>query len=209
MGGWIITKLAAPGSIGMNADENEHTELQRTDKLQILGLIGNWKDNEANRFWTRFNILLLVNSALLAATGLVLRSKQSTSVLVVSKHISISLASLLSGTGFIVCLVWFGVLKISKHYEIRWIKDMDRLRKTDSELAKYVTGYSDESSATESPFAAKATSLAFTIPVIFIILWTLLFVGEIGYKSANQGLQATPESPVVLRDRFNGGAPEP
>jgi len=38
------------------------------ETLKLLEMVGSWKDSEADRFWTRFNFVFLVNSALLATT---------------------------------------------------------------------------------------------------------------------------------------------
>lgn len=162
----------------------KQSSFQLEKKIELLGLIGTWKDNETNRFWTRFNVFLLANSGLLASMGLIFRLRENPVKSFSLDNGSIFLSFILCIVGFSLCIIWLWVLKIAKRYETRWIKDMDKLCKTDNILTEYVTGYSDNSARrnefnSKKKYFFKATTLTKCVPILFATLWVILFIAQL------------------------------
>ena len=156
--------------------ESEGSEKPTPDEtLKLLEIVGSWKDTEADRFWTRFNFVFLINSALLATTLIAYSSDKNLLPLeLCGKHLSI--IALLALLGAVVSVVWFFLLLSAKRYEDRLIDDIDRILADVDRFKAKVKGYSDRSAGTKS---IKATIYARIIPWMFVIFWLVLFIASL------------------------------
>ena len=155
----------------MNEDSNK---LTIEHKLQLLSTIGSWKESESNKYWTRFNIFLALNTGLLAAVGVALDSDSGSFQIVIAEDWKLSVILVLCFVGLVISLIWFELLKVAKYYESRLIHDINELVTSDSGLKEYVSGYSDDSSPIKSPTTFKATTYAKFVVIVFVLLWAFL-----------------------------------
>jgi len=144
-------------------------DLSQHEKMNLVVAIGNWKEGEDAKYWTRYSIFLTMNSGILAASFIgdisILDFKTTT-------H-SIPVGGVFIGLfGILLSYTWLKLLMISKSYISRWISDLDCVLASDETLYNYIKGYSDASSRVQTlSNTNKATDYAKKMVFGYIAIW--------------------------------------
>ena len=147
--------------------------MKHEEKIQLLLSLVNWKEGEDAKFWTRYNLFLSLNSALLAASFIGDGSLLNLSL----NNKNIPIGGVLVGFfGLSLSLIWFNLLNASKTYISRWIADIDHLLESEPDIAEYVKGYSDKSSRIGAPDKRKATEYARLVVKLYSVIWGVVIL---------------------------------
>ena len=87
----------------------EDTHKPKIPYLELLKIAFDSAEKEADRLWSRFRVLLLTNGALAAAL----------TVGVADPVLQLTVAS----CGFVLCVLWFHITRLSVYYYRRWFRD--------------------------------------------------------------------------------------
>ncbi|KHE94227.1 MAG: hypothetical protein K8F52_16730 [Candidatus Scalindua rubra] len=156
-------------------DNGTNEPLNRLERIKLLELVGNWKDNEASRFWNRFSIVLIINSGLLAAFSLAIKTADKPSLPFLYPF-AIYYDIAISSVGLFVSVLWWRLQTVSKNYEARWIEDMKDILEKDEVIKEFVTGFSDETSKKPNKDRFKATGYAYLIIAGFSLMWLTMLI---------------------------------
>lgn len=163
-------------------ESGDRPELGINQRLELLRTLGDWRDSAANRYWTRFNMLLLINSLFGAALFL---SEKGLFNLVPVKFDGkfYPLGSLiLSLAAVLFSYAWQQILRAGKYYEHRWYLDMKYLLMDSPDLDKFVHLYKlrprkeEDSADGIVPPKRRSTEYAGFVVRGFLILWILLAI---------------------------------
>ena len=160
---------------GLNVKIYEDDDLVKWEALLQL-----W-DKEMDRFWTRSNIFLVVNGALLVAVT------SFTSLSIIGAAVSLF--------GMIFISIWIKVNRIGKYYVDRW---KYFLQEIEIEWDKKIVGNLDKMTR-ESAYASRYRSttryMLITLRIMFF-LWLVIFVQFI--------IQFINENSILLCQIING-----
>jgi hypothetical protein len=109
--------------------EGNHTENEIfLQKLELLKLVSNLAESEANRAWSRYTVMLYANTALLGIVAWVLTNGAQAA------------AFPPAFAGALCSLAWWRITNLSDYYQSRWHADMEALTESDETLAEWVRG---------------------------------------------------------------------
>lgn len=147
------------------------TDLDINQKIQLVVALGNWKEGEDTKFWTRYNLFLTLNSGLLAASFI-----GDSSVMDLRLNgTTVPVGGIIVGMfGLLLSYVWKKLLDTSKSYISRWIKDLDHLLSSEPALEQYVKGYSDASSRLDHTTQKKATEYGRLVVAAYSVMWSII-----------------------------------
>ena len=148
----------------MTAKQNKTTSKQKaplsfTRKLKLLDIATKLFDQECDRLWKRFYIMLTVNVVLIAV--LKIKGENTNPAILI-------VAGLF---GLILCFCWHKIMVISRHYEERWLKDMITIIESDPHLEEYLRGRSPDTSRIPRPFQQSALFYAKITIWAIAVLW--------------------------------------
>lgn len=153
----------------MQYEQNQSTPgpsipLGLSDKLKMLEIARSLFEQECDRFWRRFGAILTVNVIFMAVLKLS-GEKPSAHLL------------MLSGVfGIILCYFWYKIMVISRHYELRWHKDMVAIIESDENLKQYLLGRSPQTARDHRPFAKSAPDYAKRIVLLTGSVWCAILI---------------------------------
>jgi len=131
------------------------------DKFEILKMLTDLAENESDRCWARFHMLLLVNTGLVAALSFSLTGA--------SRLLAVGLSLL----GITCSWAWLKINVLSDYYEHRWYADVDEVIKSDETLSEWVRGRIQP--RIPKPFRNRGGWFYFNmVPKAFLILWVLV-----------------------------------
>lgn len=144
-------------------------------RLQVLDMVFRMSDNESDRMWKRFGLLLAVNAALLAFVRISVESGNG-----LEPEIYLS-----SGVfGLFTCLFWYWIMKMSMFYIGRWTADAKAIIEEDNQIKEWIKGRGDEPRVDRPAFPkiqngfkldyVSASHFAIGIVVLLAILWTIV-----------------------------------
>ena len=121
---------------------------------------------EANRFWTRFQISLAINSALLIAFSALI-SEDPKNVLLIN-----ILALIISIIGVVFSVIWNSLSKAGQLWQDYWINkgiELENIYNNELRVKIFseIPSYEDK---------APVRKLRSRIPIIFIITWSILSI---------------------------------
>ncbi len=149
-----------------------HTEpanlLSFDQRLRLLELATKLFDQECDRMWKRYSAMLTANIILIALFRLQ-KEEPSTIVLFSSGCL-----------GVVLCICWYKIMVISRHYELRWHKDMVAIIESDPNLEAYLKGRSRDTARDPRPTKRSSCSYASIVILAIAALW----IGVIAYGFA-------------------------
>jgi len=140
------------------------TPLGFSDKIKVLELAIKLFDQECDRMWKRYSVILTVNVlfvALLKFSG----DKPNPLILILSAFLGLAL-----------CYCWRNIMIISRHYELRWQKDVIAIIESDQYLAECLRGRRPETSRDKRPFPQSSSSYATLIIWFLAIVWCCILI---------------------------------
>lgn len=144
------------------------------DKLKLLEIVANLAENESNRTWQRFSIMLTINTGLIALVSII-----------GDKFFPISqiIGSLF---GITLSFVWLKMIPISKYYEKRWHEDMLTIINSDTDIKEFIKGRSDKTCSLKRPTKHSASSYSKILPISIGLIWFLIGVFSIFFLFNSQ-----------------------
>jgi len=140
---------------------------KETDKIRMLELVSQLAENESERTWKRFSILLAMNGALVALVSLAPPE---------NLRFSSIIGSLL---GLLLTFVWYRMIPISKYYEKRWHADMLAIISSSPHIAKYIKGRDSLTARVERPSNRSASSYSKILVLGIGAMWFLNLIAGI------------------------------
>jgi hypothetical protein len=147
----------------MTAKQNKTTSKQKatlsfTRKLKLLDVATMLFDQECDRMFKRYSVMLTVNIVLIAV--LKIGENNNPVILIVAGLF-----------GLILCFCWNKIMVISRHYEVRWQKDMIAIIESDPYLEEYLRGRSPDTSRDPRPFQQSSSFYAKIVIWAIAVLW--------------------------------------
>ena len=155
----------------MEKESERQNELKKDDQDDFwktqYQLLSNWQIQEANRFWIRFQISLLLNGGLLAAYSAIFGLKYERSVYEIATLIGPLAISLV---GIALSFIWHKLGDAGAKWQDYWVQRGIEIEKAHSEDIE-ITVFSRI-----PPYEPVAPVRRYRrlIPVVFIITWVVL-----------------------------------
>ncbi len=162
MPGRVITPLSIinPGEVVKSTKENK-TQNELDQEEHVWAAIMQTWDKEADRFWTRNNVFLTINGAML--------------VFVTSFSTDLKINLLVTIFGMIFCIIWMRVNQIGKYYLDRWKEPLKKIE-LDWHI-KPITRINELATEHPLPLKLKSSSKYMIILIkYFVSFWALLFL---------------------------------
>jgi len=141
-------------------------------KVQYENLIRLWSD-ETSRFWTRFQVFLVVNGGLLAVFPIVLGLYSSTlqELTDFTKWMLIGITI----AGIIESSLWFVITLSGREVQQFYRKQVRKLEKKNKKLDFFIVVSEKERN---KPWYYSITGLSIFLPALFVAVWIfILFLG--------------------------------
>lgn len=140
--------------------------LTRDQRITLVSLTASLGEQEADRLWKRYGIMLTLNGGLLAIASFCLSNSLE------------GFTAAITGLGLVLTFFWYRIVSLSQYYEERWRRDLSAIIDCDDVLATLLRARSHLGSRSKRPFSGSATGYAkatvFTIGLFWIAL-TLYF----------------------------------
>ena len=138
--------------------------LKLSDKINILEFARSLFEQECERYWKRFTAILTANVIFMAV--LKLSGDEPSRYLLI-----------LGGVfGVVLCYFWYKIMVISRHYELRWHKDMVAIIESDENLKEFLLGRSSQTARDERPFEKGAPDYARSIVLLTGCVWLAILI---------------------------------
>lgn len=133
-------------------------------RIRLIELTAGLGEQEADRAWTRYSIMIAINGGLVAISSYVLDKD------LMGFQAAIALL------GVVLCIFWFRIAAFSQFYEERWRTDMSALINENSMLRSALRSRSDLGPRIPRPFIGTSTGDAKMIVVTAMLFWTAMLV---------------------------------
>ena len=152
----------------MTAKQNKTNSKQKaplsfTRKLKLLEIATKLFNQTCDRLWKRYYVMLMVNIVLIAV--LKIGENNNPVILIVGGLL-----------GLILCFCWHKIMVISRHYEVRWQKDMIAIIESDPHIEEYLRGRSPDISRAPRPFPQSSSFYAKIVIWAIAVLWGGIFI---------------------------------
>lgn len=131
-------------------------------KLEVLKLVSDFAEKEADRTWARYRMMLFIQSALALFASIEFLEK--------NQYVFLLVCFLGIGFGFI----WYGIFVWSLYGQDRWIKDQHYIIENDDFLDAHIKGRSTE--RIKRPSFMHPRTLFKIPPLSFSLAWFLALV---------------------------------
>ena len=131
-------------------------------KMEILKLLADIAEREADRMWTRYMSFFYINTALI---GIITIAPELNRVLI---------AGFFAPLGFVTSVAWLKIIPLSFFYQDRWIRDMKVLIDSDATLRLWIMARGDTPRTPRPP--GSMPSLQRLGPLAFLVAWIAIAV---------------------------------
>jgi len=131
------------------------------DKLEALKLVTQLAENESDRGWKRYTVMLTANGALLAFLSASVRME------------NIFLVSILAAIGAVVSWTWLKINEASYFYEHRWHSDMEAIIESEPFLSLWIRGRNNP--RISRPHKKSGLYLFSVLPKFITAFWVIIF----------------------------------
>ena len=168
--------------------------LTMEERISLVALTATIGEQEADRLWKRYGIMLTLNAGLLAIVSFTASNKMN----VFSGSIAV--------LGLVVSVCWYRMVSLSQFYEARWRKDLGAVIDADPVLTVLLRSRSRLGPRTQKPIRGSSTGNAKFLVVLAGGLWIALAAFSIIAElkpTANSGAQnigvvSAPTPPALL-----------
>lgn len=137
-------------------EENINQE-NLSDKIEILKLVLDSAEKEADRMWLRYSVMLTANAGLIALLSFQLDQPTI-------------LAWIISLLGIILSIAWYYLIVLSYYYERRWFADAQAIIESNELLRKYLRARSSNPRISR-PISKTGTAFLKITVIAFGIGW--------------------------------------
>lgn len=168
-------------------DEEAVASVTPDQRLALVSLTADLGEQEADRFWSRYTVMLTLNGGLIAIASFTLSNGLN--------KFTAGIAAL----GLALTAVWYRIMSLSQFYEERWRKDLAAIINGDDVLMTLLRTRSRLGPRGPKPARGSSTGHAKFTVLIVGVFWVVLMIysGLLQPATLTLGGNAVSSSPAT------------
>jgi hypothetical protein len=146
------------------------SQLTLDQRIALASLTSGLGEQEADRLWQRYGIMLTLNAGLVAIASFTLSNNMDVFTVGIAVF------------GLMLTFVWYRIVSLSQFYEERWRMDLAAIIDGDDVLATLLRARSKFGARCKKPVRGSSTDHAKAIVIFAALFWIALTIYFVAYR---------------------------